>query len=54
MEIVKRILLLFTTTGYQAAAFKEAAEKLGVALIAEATAAMSWKTPGGTRCPIAL
>src|SRR3990170_3353063 len=30
----KRVLLLFTTTGYQAAAFKEAAEKLGVALVA--------------------
>ena len=30
----KRAVLLFTTTGYQAAAFKEAAEKLGVALVA--------------------
>ena len=30
----KRVLLLFTTTGYQAAAFREAAEKLGVALVA--------------------
>src|SRR5471030_1572146 len=30
----KRVLLLFTTTGYQAAAFKEAAEGLGVALVA--------------------
>ena len=29
-----RLLLLFTTTGYQAAAFKEAAEKLGVAVVA--------------------
>src|ERR1039457_4970653 len=29
----KRVLLLFTTTGYQAAAFKEAAEKLDVALV---------------------
>lgn len=30
----KRVLLLFTTTGYQAAAFREAAEKLGVAIVA--------------------
>lgn len=30
----KRVLLLFTTTGYQAAAFREAAAKLGVALVA--------------------
>jgi biotin carboxylase len=30
----KRVLLLFTTTGYQAASFKEAAEKLGVTLVA--------------------
>ncbi len=30
----KRVLLLFTTTGYQAASFKEAAEKLGLELIA--------------------
>jgi formate-dependent phosphoribosylglycinamide formyltransferase (GAR transformylase) len=30
----KRVLLLFTTTGYQAASFKDAAEKLGVALVA--------------------
>ena len=30
----KRVLLLFTNTGYQAASFKEAAEKLGVALVA--------------------
>lgn len=30
----KRILLLFTTTGYQADSFKEAAEKLGVELVA--------------------
>ena len=29
-----RLLLLFTTTGYQAAAFKEAAEKLGIAVVA--------------------
>jgi biotin carboxylase len=29
----KRVLLLFTTTGYQAASFKDAAEKLGVALV---------------------
>jgi biotin carboxylase len=30
----KRVLLLFTTTGYQAASFKEAAEKLGLDLVA--------------------
>jgi len=30
----KRVLLLFTTTGYQAAAFQEAAKKLGVGLVA--------------------
>ena len=30
----ERLLLLFTTTGYQAAAFREAAEKLGVAIVA--------------------
>ena len=30
----QRVLLLFTTTGYQAAAFREAAEKLGVAIVA--------------------
>ena len=30
----KRVLLLFTTTGYQAAAFREAAAKLGVVLVA--------------------
>ena len=35
----KRVLLLFTTTGYQAAAFREAAEKLGVAIV-----------PGSDRC----
>ena len=29
-----RLLLLFTTTGYQAAAFKEAADKLGIAAVA--------------------
>lgn len=33
-EAKKRILLLFTTTGYQAATFREAAETLGVALVA--------------------
>ena len=30
----KRILLLFTTTGYQAGSFREAAEKLGVGIVA--------------------
>lgn len=30
----KRVLLLFTTTGYQAAAFRKAAAKLGVTLVA--------------------
>ncbi len=30
----RRILLLFTTTGYQAASFREAAETMGVALVA--------------------
>src|SRR5579883_2252541 len=32
--MAKRLLLLFTTKGYQASSFKEAAEKLGVALVA--------------------